>query len=466
MAAISLKRVFGGILCFFLILIVVIVLQSSSHYPHATLTLTENSDYPTVTDSWKTADSTVPVLKTVDTTVPVLKTADSTVSVLKTADSTVSVLKTADGTVPVLKTADGTVSVLKTADSTVPVLKTVDTTVPVLKTADSTVSVLKTAGSTVPVLKTAGSTVPVLKTADTAEGGVVPEATVSPIQPARNPGCDTHRLSDFKPIQNGYTYHHPDVVHYMWSSDKPGSEFHLTFTQYVSVLSVHTFLGPREIVLHTNTKPAGNFWKKLEKKTNVRAVIVNISRNIGNKPAAGVEHAVDYYKLKHVLLKVGGIVMDFDIVILNGKKLREMLAASECYLGCEQHCTLLNIGFVGCIKNSSFVAEWVHGYETDYRSRDWHVWLYNSGVYPAEILTRKYHCYNLWVDEEIAMYPDMWTKREWLERNRVDWKRKTVAHHFLATLVKIDRHVTEDEYYRTSESPLAKMIRYVLEASS
>ena len=442
MATISLlKRVFGGTLFFFLILIVVIVLHSSSHYPRATLA--ENSDYPTVTDSWKTADST-----------------------LKATESTVPVLKATGSAVPVSKTADSTVPALKTADSTVPALKATGSTVPALKTADSTVPALKATGSTVPALKTADSTVPALKTADTAEGGVVPEATVSPVQPARNPGCDTHRLSDFKPIQNGYTYHHPDVVHYVWSSGKPGSEFHLTFTQYVSVLSVHTFLGPREIVVHTNTKPAGNFWKKLEKKTNVRAVIVNISRNIGNKPAAGVENAVDYYKLKHVLLKHGGIVMDFDIVILNGKKLREMLAASECYLGCEQHCTLLNLGFVGCTKNSSFVLEWIHGYEVDYRSRDWHDWLYNCGVYPAELLTRKHHCYNLWVDQEIAMNPDMWTKRNWLELNRVDWKRKTVAHHFLATLVKIDRHVTEDEYYRTSESPLAKMIRYVLEASS
>ena len=448
-----LKSVFWGTLFFFLILIVVIVLQSSSHYPargwrarlpHELLTLTENSAYPTVTDSWKTAGITL--LKATDSRVPVLKATDSRVPVLKATDSRVPVLKATGSRVPVLKATDSRVLVLKATDSRVPVLKATD--------------------SRVPVLKATGSTVPVLRTADTAEGGVVPEATVSPIRPARNPGCDTHRLTDFKPIQNGYTYHHPDVVHYVWSSGKPGSEFHLTLTQYVSILSVHTFLGPREIVLHTNAKPAGIFWKKLKEKTNVRAVTVNISRNIGNKPAAGVEHAVDYYKLKHILLKHGGIVMDLDIVILNGNKLREMLAASECYLGCEQHCTLLNIGFVGCIKNSGFVAEWIHGYETDYRSRDWHDWLHNSGVYPAELLTRKHRCYNLWVDQEIAMNPDMWTKREWLEPNRVDWKRKTVAHHFLATLVKIDRDVTEDEYYNTSESPLAKMIRYVLEASS
>lgn len=437
-----LKSVFWGTLILFLILIVAIVLQSNSYQPSAMLTLTEKSDYSPVTGSWKTADSTVavPALKLTDNQAPapIHKSIDNKVPIHKSIDNRVPVLKTADSTVPALKATDNRMPVLKATDSTVPVLKAIDSTVPTLKATDN-------------------------KATGTTEG----KATVSPIRPARNPGCDTHRLTDFKPIQNGYIYNHPDVVHYVWSSNNPGTEFHLTFTQYVSVLSVHTFFRPHDIVLHTNGKPAGNYWEKLKEKTNIRVVSNTISWNIGNKRAAGVENAVDYYKLKHILLKGGGITMDFDIVILNGKKLREMLAASECYLACEHRCSILNLGFVGCIKNSSFIAEWIHGYETDYRSRDWHDWLYNCGVYPAELLTRKHRCYNLWLDQEIAMNPDLWTKRDWLQQNGVDWKRKTVAHHFLATLVRIDRHVTEqDTYFRTSESSVAKMIRYVLEASS
>ena len=434
-----LKSVFWGTLILFLILIVAIVLQSNSYQPSA---LTEKSDYSPVTGSWKTADSTVAV--------PALKLTDN--------QAPAPIHKSIDNRVPIHKSIDNRVPVLKTADSTVPALKATDNRVPVLKATDSTVPVLKATDSTVPTLKATDN-----KATGTMEG----KATVSPIRPARNPGCDTHRLTDFKPIQNGYIYNHPDVVHYVWSSNNPGTEFHLTFTQYVSVLSVHTFFRPHDIVLHTNGKPAGNYWEKLKEKTNIRVVSNTISWNIGNKRAAGVENAVDYYKLKHILLKGGGITMDFDIVILNGKKLREMLAASECYLACEHRCSILNLGFVGCIKNSSFIAEWIHGYETDYRSRDWHDWLYNCGVYPAELLTRKHRCYNLWLDQEIAMNPDLWTKRDWLQQNGVDWKRKTVAHHFLATLVRIDRHVTEqDTYFRTSESSVAKMIRYVLEASS
>lgn len=291
------------------------------------------------------------------------------------------------------------------------------------------------------------------------------EKTAPPLLPARNPGCDTHQLSDFKPVLNGYTYQHPDVVHYVWSNRSPKSEFRMSFTQYVSVLSVHTFFRPTEIIVHTDAEPVGEFWTKLKKKTNIRTEVVNISRKIGTKPAAGVEHAADYYKLKHILLKHGGIVMDFDIVILNGTRLREMQRASECYLGCEQYCTLLNIGFVSCIKNSTFVMQWVNGYETDYRSKDWHVWLYNSGVYPAELLTRKKHCFNHWIDPDIAQHPDMWTKGDWLVPNRVNWKSKSVAHHFLATLVKIDPHVADEDYYRTSNTPLAQMLRYVLHSS-
>ena len=442
-----LKSVFWGTLFLFLILIVAVVLQSNSDQPLAMLT--EKSDSSPVTDSWKTADSTVavPVLKLTDNqAAPVHTSTDNRGPALKVTDSTAPALKARDSTVPALK-ATGTVPALK-ATATVPTLKATDNTVPALKATDNTVPALKATDN---------------KATGTAEG----KATVSSIRPARNPGCDTHRLTDFKPIQNGYIYNHPDVVNYVWSSNNPGSEFHLTFTQYVSVLSVHTFFRPHDIILHTNAKPAGNYWEKLKQKTNIRVVSNTISWNIGNKRAAGVENAVDYYKLKHILLKHGGITMDFDIVILNGKRLREMLAASECYLACEHRCSILNLGFVGCIKNSSFVAEWIHGYETDYRSRDWHDWLYNCGVYPAELLTRKQRCYNLWLDQEIAMNPDLWTKRDWLQQNGVDWKKKTVAHHFLATLVRIDRHVTEqDTYFRTSESSVAKMIRYVVEASS
>lgn len=188
----------------FLILIVAVVLQSNSDQPLAMLT--EKSDSSPVTDSWKTADSTVavPVLKLTDNqAAPVHTSTDNRGPALKVTDSTAPALKARDSTVPALK-ATGTVPALK-ATATVPTLKATDNTVPALKATDNTVPALKATDN---------------KATGTAEG----KATVSSIRPARNPGCDTHRLTDFKPIQNGYIYNHPDVVNYVWSSNNPGSE--------------------------------------------------------------------------------------------------------------------------------------------------------------------------------------------------------------------------------------------------
>ncbi len=241
--------------------------------------------------------------------------------------------------------------------------------------------------------------------------------------------------------QNSYNqstikYEHPNVVHYVKIADKE-SDTELQLLDYVSILSVTKYYKPDKIVLHSNRNITGDIWRLVKLlNTVIEEQYIERSPTIGRlhyKRPRAITHEADVHKLD-IALREGGVVMDFDVIILDGDNLRRQQAVSECVLGMERECTFLNSGFISCTPNSTLVRKWRASYESDYRN-SWADYLYNSGEVPAKILRDCPSCYDVYLDPEICMNPDAGApggpgpgRDPWKVKNGVQWWNKTVVH--------------------------------------
>jgi hypothetical protein len=270
-----------------------------------------------------------------------------------------------------------------------------------------------------------------------------------------NPGCIARALNKYRPLDTGKVYHHPSIVHYA-KLTRGGHRLTLNFREYTSVLSVYKFLQPKRIIFHVYTGMEGKYWDIINSWKNVQITVNKIPhvRMIGGRPAAYIQHEADYVKLR-ALYEHGGVTLDFDVVIVNGTKLRQEQRIAECVLSEEGE--YINGGFHSCINHSSYIGKWLEGYNKDYRPD---LWLHNVSFKPTFLLTGKDStvCYNVYLDDTISIHPNWGKKREWLESN-VKWSTKTAAHYFVKDLIAND-----DERLLKGSHSLAQLLRYVHDA--
>ena len=293
----------------------------------------------------------------------------------------------------------------------------------------------------------------------------LPDATLSPISyfryhsvvvsPPPNPGCLSKKLGDYKPIYTGKVYYHPPIVHYAKLS-RSTQPVILNFRDFMALMSVYKFLRPEKILIHTYGNIIGKYWYKAKRWKKVAVKIIKHSRlkNIGGKMVRYVAHEADYIRLE-ALLKFGGLISDFDVVVVNGTKLRKMQQLSECVISKEE--TFLNVGFVSCIKNSTYISRWLDSYSTDFNPLSY---LYNSGYKPKYLLENESNkdCCNCLVEDTICFDPGNGPddKIRWLKRNGVQWRNKTAAHYFVKSGFKFD-----DQRLVNASHSLGEMFRYI-----
>ena len=264
-----------------------------------------------------------------------------------------------------------------------------------------------------------------------------------------NPGCEGRSLLQYKAIDTGRRYHHPPLVHYVKLSV---TALELNFREYTSVMSVYKFLKPEKIMFHTYTELYGKYWDKIMKFKNVKIEThkIPLLHTIGGgKRVYWIQHVADYLKLSKVL-EHGGVALDFDVIIINGTRLKLEQSLSECVLAAEPK--YINGGFYSCIKNSAFMSAWVESYHKDHKPLKW---IYNISLYPLKLLTKKKVCYNVHVDDTICISPGWDTRFNWLKRNEV-WRNKTAAHYFVKNDIPQDGEGLLKENFI-----LAQMIQYV-----
>ena len=175
-------------------------------------------------------------------------------------------------------------------------------------------------------------------------------------------------------------------------------------------------------------------------------------RDLGGKTPIWVQHEADFTKLSQVLLH-GGVALDFDVIILDGAKLREEQRRGECVISGDNDCTYINIGFFSCIKGAKFLRDWREGYLKDYQPN---LWLHNCAFYPTD-LAKKKNVYEVVIEPDVAQHPS-WSVagKRWLGAgNRAKWRGKAVAHYFCRDEVK------DGEEILHMQNSLGEMFRHI-----
>ena len=293
-------------------------------------------------------------------------------------------------------------------------------------------------------------------------------ASIQRVYPLPQYGSDLCLLYDRKKdyYEQKEFYFHPNTVHYVKISDKE-TDTELKLLDYTSIFSVDRFYKPDKIVIHSNRNVTGTFWELANNlQTRIELRYLERQATVGKlhyKTPLAITHEADMHKLD-IALNEGGIVMDFDVIILNGANLRRQQAISECVLGIERECTFVNSGFLSCVPNSTFVRLWRESYEEDYRNT-WSNYLYNSGEYPASVLRLCPSCYNVYLDPEIAMNPDAGApggpgpgRQPWIQLDKVNWRNKTVVHLLLHHL-----QVPKTNYlFNLWDCPYKDIVKFIL----
>ena len=264
-----------------------------------------------------------------------------------------------------------------------------------------------------------------------------------------NPGCTHKRLPYYKPKRAPTVYHHPPLVHYV----KFGKST-LSYMDYMAMLSAYKFLKPERIIVHSNGNIHGEYWDRTQKWSGTSVVVNKVARvsHLGGKHVHWVQHEADYMKLYQMYMH-GGVTSDFDVLVINGTKLKEQQRVSECVLSLEGD--IVSNGFNSCVKNSPLIKRILDGYKTNYKP---HLWLYNCALLPTDILQDKRSdtCYNVYMDDTICIYPNVGQARKWwLSPKGVDWKKKTAAHYFVKT------GYPSNEKILKADHSLAEVLRHV-----
>ena len=252
--------------------------------------------------------------------------------------------------------------------------------------------------------------------------------------------------------EHNTTYEHPSIVQYAKLRNE-SSSVSLTFMEYMSMMSVHKLLRPERILIHSYTSITGTYWDLVQKWRDVSVEVNRIKHVevIDGKEVNYLSHQADYIKLQ-ALLEFGGVISDFDVVILKGDKIKFLQGKSECILSEEN--TYVNAGFASCVKNSSYIRDWLDTYNHDYHPSEW---MYNAGLRPKQILTENQKFYSkICLVDGIATHPASWKGFEgkWLAKKGVKWQEKIAAHYF-------NKNKQCNETVLKEDHSFAEMMRFI-----
>ncbi|GAV01826.1 hypothetical protein RvY_12472 [Ramazzottius varieornatus] len=175
----------------------------------------------------------------------------------------------------------------------------------------------------------------------------------------------------------------------------------------------HTLYHMSEYIRLRKKNPAGH-WpntscnQRIEDWSNLQLFPVRLKNFTAGQRIKDIQHEADIAKLK-ALYECGGLVLDFDVYILNGTLLRHKLATSSCLSYHEdpgEYNDRLNAGFLGCLEpKAEFPKRVLDVYGRDYRPKEWAC---NSGEQPFRIMHEYPHTVTL--DDWICNEPE-WIRR-------------------------------------------------------
>ncbi|ELU04130.1 hypothetical protein CAPTEDRAFT_219581 [Capitella teleta] len=244
-------------------------------------------------------------------------------------------------------------------------------------------------------------------------------------------------------------YFVPKVVHVLWFYPEGTS---LRFHQFISLLSVHKFLQPDEIVVWNSHAPEGPWWNAfLLRSPPVTLRHLDPPETVFDRPINITEHKADVARIQ-VLLRHGGIYLDLDVIILRSF---DSLLKHDVTMGAESP-DLLGSGLILSKADSTFLKLWLETYR-NFTDGDWNRFSVRK---PMEIA--KAHPDLLHI-EWFGFHRPNWFEREWIYSTGLlwDWSENFAMHLWYRT------HDTEyePESIRKLNSTLGEVFRFVFYGS-
>ncbi|GAV01192.1 hypothetical protein RvY_11940 [Ramazzottius varieornatus] len=219
------------------------------------------------------------------------------------------------------------------------------------------------------------------------------------------------------PMQNATLK--PFYLHYIrFKPDNKNTE--LKFTDFLSVMSGVQYLKPDGILIHGDFTPTGPHWDNLTSRNLIRQVPMVRPTDVGirqgkPKKLGFIEHSADIAKLD-VLLKHGGIAVDFDVFFVRGQHIKDILQSKKsitCYGDRDGN----NIGLVAGRQDSKFLWAWRRSYRDVYVG-EWNfnqafISTYLTALFPEDVYVLDHVCNNPHPDRDLNKFFHQYGKIEW-----------------------------------------------------
>ena len=232
-----------------------------------------------------------------------------------------------------------------------------------------------------------------------------------------------------RPLINKKT-HIPKIVHYVWYH-----EAQMTYSMYLSILSALYIVRPERIYVHGDQLLKGQYWDKIKVHPKVIGIYRETPRQIYGNAILFTHHKSDVIRAE-VLLKYGGIYLDWDVIWL--KPVDDLLSAGYDVILNYDHAprnnfpNTINMGVVMAKPDAEYLKIWQKSYQ-DYRSDEFY---YNPIEIPYKVYERypwsvrvekhlQVMCYSLHCHP--VFHPDF---KNLQESQPFDWRTDVYAIHF------------------------------------
>lgn len=236
----------------------------------------------------------------------------------------------------------------------------------------------------------------------------------------------------------------PNIVHFIWFADNSNRE--MSFLNYVSILSAYKVQQPDVIMFHCNFLPSGKWWGKLWRTIPLKIVFKEKPREIHGQKIIHTFHMGDIAKME-VLIKYGGIYLDYDVVVVNSL---DPLRHYDASLGKEKPPKLI-AGIIVACKNSLFLRMVYESYRDNYRPLDWD---YNCARVAYKIALERPDL--VYIEPRRLTTPD-WADRHLLWNEIINWSDLFVIH----VMGHFDWSHHTPESIKKQNSTFGQVMRYI-----
>ena len=253
-------------------------------------------------------------------------------------------------------------------------------------------------------------------------------------------------LNQYLNSQKNSEFKVPNLIHYIWFSCH---EYKMS--TYLCMLSALKMQNPEFILIHGDCEPKGKYWDLFKAAAGKKLKLVKKSpvTQIFGKKISVVEHQADVARLQ-VVLQVGGIYLDDDVVVL--KSLDALRRDHDIVLGEASPLSVANGGIISN-KNSWFLKRWFQQYQS-----------FNDALWGADSVQTALALWQLFPEEvevvQVRMMRPNWMEYQILHHGLMDWSDHWTVHLSTRYFDKFDRKRTLDQFarLRTSYGEIARFI--------